>query len=818
MAKVPGHQHLLVSKYTPAAIYHQGDPDPGEESFARGAEEARPALSRGLGAAGRSAEPGGLSRPQTRAGSHLPAGLPSGILGAEPNWAALSSLARQWTLEDKEEQERERRRRHRSLSSTADDEVAQPAQPAQDGDAAAPERLPSVEEMEVSPRPPLDSSGEDVQAVLRARQERRQRQREAEVAQAPVQEQLDAEEEDSAGTGQAGQLPSAREKELGLLSRRRLSREQRSSWVRGEESLVGREPACSRKGGSEKPSAPEKTLAPEKSLDSKEVSTSGKTASPEKVSVSQKIAVLEKRTISGKTLVLEKTSVFEKLPSPGKTSDSEERRTSEKAAVFEKTPAPETRLAPARAVAPGQPRAQEQPASAQSPSTPKGQERAGPKQEPPSSAGLRGQGAERPAGTCHLPPITLQMKIPSKEDEADTPSPTQATYSSSLKRSSPRTISFRMSPRRDHSEAALTRSSSMRIPASSFTLGQKLERYHTAVQRSESVRSPGPSRAEFLVAPVDVASKRHLFEKELVGQGREGPASSRKENLRLSGVVTSRLNLWISKTQESGDGDPQEVQKESAAARRIQWRKKADSTLDAEVRAAGVAALRRRHTPSATRTPTGLCLHSPLLRLGCPNLGNAGCTLRWLRFPTAVQAPTPLNQQIWGLWPSRILGPSAGLGTARLSSTPQASASCPETALPAGPFQGWKRRTVFLGPVPCFVLPHIPTRCSGQAIVCSPPPVLRKEGTGCPRGPVHDPGLARLPLVGFLWPALCLPGAGGAARPGGPAWDACTRYRLEFQDEAGGGANTARRRGPCQRGDPRAGRGAPPGPGDLGVR
>lgn len=100
-------------------------------------------------------------------------------------------------------------------------------------------------------------------------------------------------------------------------------------------------------------------------------------------------------------------------------------------------------------------------------------------------------------------------------------------------------------------------SSSVRIPASSFTLGQKLERYHTAVQvggagrlpcvvgvvgahpqgstacalcsqRSESVRSLGPSRAEFLVAPVDVASKRHLFEKELVGQGREGAASGRK--------------------------------------------------------------------------------------------------------------------------------------------------------------------------------------------------------------------------------------------------------------------------------------------------
>ena len=98
-------------------------------------------------------------------------------------------------------------------------------------------RLPSVEEMEVPPRPPLDSRGEDedVWAILRARQERRQRQREVEVAQAPVREQVEAEEEDGVGTGQARELPLVPKKELKLLPRRRLSREQRSSWVREED-------------------------------------------------------------------------------------------------------------------------------------------------------------------------------------------------------------------------------------------------------------------------------------------------------------------------------------------------------------------------------------------------------------------------------------------------------------------------------------------------------------------------------------------------------------------------------------------------------
>lgn len=123
----------------------------------------------------------------------------------------------------------------------------------------------------------------------------------------------------------------------------------------------------------------------------------------------------------------------------------------------------------------------------------------------------------------------------------------------------------------------------MRLPVSTARLGEKLERYHTAVQRSESVKSPGSSRTEFFVAPAGVASKRHLFEKEVVGRSQAEPASGRKENLKLSGVVTSRLNLWISKTQEPGAQDPQEVQKESAAAKRTQWGRKAVSSLEAEV-------------------------------------------------------------------------------------------------------------------------------------------------------------------------------------------------------------------------------------------
>uniref|UniRef100_A0A8C6CLZ6 Ladinin 1 n=1 Tax=Moschus moschiferus TaxID=68415 RepID=A0A8C6CLZ6_MOSMO len=472
------------------------------------------------------------------------------------SWAALSSLTRQWTLEDEEEQERERRRRHRNLSFATDDEDP----PARDEDLPAPERLLSVEEAE-GPRPPAPAprDEEDVQAVLRMRQERRQRRREAPVPEPP----------------EARQLPPAPEEQVKSPSGRRLNRERGSAEEGG--------PAGSAPAGSEKLSAAGKTLEPEASLDPE-------TPSPSKCSVSQKITVLEERAVSGKRAVPDKVSVLEK------------RLVSEKATVFEKTPAPETQLAPGRAMAPARPQAREHPASAEHPSSPGGQRGAGPEKEPESSVGPLPQ-----AGS--LPPVTLQVRTPSMEAEAEAPSPTRAspTFSSALQRSSPRTVSFRMSPRRDSSEVALTRSASVRLPASSVKLGPKLERYHSAIQRSESVKCASPSRTEFLVAPVDVASKRHLFEKELVGQSREGPASSRKtrtpspavhtapgedpwpghvdvENLQLSGLVTSRLNLWISRTQELAQQGPQnqEPQRELAAGRRPQWRKKPEPPLGAE--------------------------------------------------------------------------------------------------------------------------------------------------------------------------------------------------------------------------------------------
>uniref|UniRef100_A0A2K5CXF6 Ladinin-1 n=1 Tax=Aotus nancymaae TaxID=37293 RepID=A0A2K5CXF6_AOTNA len=465
-----------------------------------------------------------------------------------------AGLARQGTLEDEEEQERKRRWRHRNLSSTTEDEAPR-LSPNGDRRASASERLPSVEEAEVpEPLPPASKDeDEDVQTILRTQQEWRQRRQVVEAAQAPVRERLEAEKgRDSSSPGQATQPPLTLE----------------------EESLTGRE----KKGVPEKPpvleesSTPEK-MAPKKSLVSEKTSISEKGLASEKTSLSEKTAVSEKRNSSEKKSDLEENGVSKKSLAPGMALGSGRRLVSEKASIFKKTlasersPTTDAKLAPKR-----WPRAQEPPAPGGSPAATKEQRgRTLPRKNLPS---LAEQGAsDPPTVASRLPPITLQMKIPSKEEEADMSSPIH----SSLKRSSPRTISFRMNPRKHNSETTLTRSASVRLPANTVKLGEKLERYHTAIWRSESVKSPGSSRTEFFVAPVGVASKCHFFE------NRAEPASSRKEDLRLSGVVTSRLNLWISRTQESGDQDPQEAQKESAATKRTQWGKKPDSSLDAEV-------------------------------------------------------------------------------------------------------------------------------------------------------------------------------------------------------------------------------------------
>ncbi|NXK94678.1 LAD1 protein, partial [Formicarius rufipectus] len=137
--------------------------------------------------------------------------------------------------------------------------------------------------------------------------------------------------------------------------------------------------------------------------------------------------------------------------------------------------------------------------------------------------------------------------------EKPDPSPTRVTYSSSIRRTSPRTVSFRVRAE-ENTEGAMLNSSlfftsaSLRIPSSSSTIGEKLEKYNSAVQRSEGVRPSVPVQKSRLLPSEGVASKRSFFEASAPSKAE--PLALRKDNLKISGSVTSRINLWISRAQE----------------------------------------------------------------------------------------------------------------------------------------------------------------------------------------------------------------------------------------------------------------------------
>ncbi|NXT77439.1 LAD1 protein, partial [Zapornia atra] len=131
--------------------------------------------------------------------------------------------------------------------------------------------------------------------------------------------------------------------------------------------------------------------------------------------------------------------------------------------------------------------------------------------------------------------------------ETSDTSPAHVTYSSSIRRASPRTVSFRVRAKATVSVAPV-RCASLRIPGSSSTIGEKLEKYNSAVQRSEVVKSSLTVQKGLLMTSEGVASKRNFFEASAPSKAE--PLAARKDNLKNPVSVTSRINLWISRTQE----------------------------------------------------------------------------------------------------------------------------------------------------------------------------------------------------------------------------------------------------------------------------
>ncbi|KAM6398925.1 ladinin-1 isoform 2-T2 [Rhynochetos jubatus] len=174
----------------------------------------------------------------------------------------------------------------------------------------------------------------------------------------------------------------------------------------------------------------------------------------------------------------------------------------------------------------------------------------------------------------------IQMS-PTQDEPAEksNTSPTHITYSSSIRRASPRTVSFRVISRKqkEESQSPLTRSASLRIPGSSTTIGEKLEKYNSAVQRSEVVKSSLTIQKSLLLSSEGVASKRNFFEAS--APSKTEPLAVRKDNLKIPGSVTSRINFWISRAQEPAKEEKsKDIRKTNSLPNRDVWVKQPGDT------------------------------------------------------------------------------------------------------------------------------------------------------------------------------------------------------------------------------------------------
>ncbi|XP_009879641.1 PREDICTED: ladinin-1 [Charadrius vociferus] len=168
-----------------------------------------------------------------------------------------------------------------------------------------------------------------------------------------------------------------------------------------------------------------------------------------------------------------------------------------------------------------------------------------------------------------------QDEPPEKSD----PPATHVTYSSSIRRTSPRTVSFRVISRKqkEESQSPLTRSASLRIPGSNTTIGEKLEKYNSAVQRSEVVKSSLTIQKSLLLSSEGVASKRNFFEASAPSKAE--PLAVRKDNMKIPGSVTSRINLWISRAQEPAKEEKsKDIRKINSLPNRDVWVKQPGDT------------------------------------------------------------------------------------------------------------------------------------------------------------------------------------------------------------------------------------------------
>eukprot|EP00066_Takifugu_rubripes_P011487 XP_011600753.1 PREDICTED: ladinin-1 isoform X1 [Takifugu rubripes] len=415
------------------------------------------------------------------------------------NWSALSSLTRQWTMEDEEEVERERRRKVRGSSSTADPE---------DDFRASPSDMPTSDSRPgthpVHETSQVLSSDEQVQLdfmeMLRVRDEKR-RMRQVEA----LRRQKELEDEEAAGSVRRD---SGRKRGGGGAS------------VDMMEDQEDREEVFSPPKVAPRPRSPKKAA-----LYSESTSTSSDNFASDRQH--------------------ENRESTRRDPEPTPSSNQSRKFVSSVSISLDKGTSGSGRVTPTS------------PRSSTSPLTPEEYwqspcQSPSPRALSPVQNGHTQNGngcstdgnfeqATKPA-FVRQSSRTISFRMMRKKEEEAAP----------LQRSkSVRMTSKKFESNTEQNEEAevsnFQRNSRQRI--SSRSIQEKMERLAQAAQKSEVVRFPDVTQRTLLLFD-EVSRKRELFEKESQTGSTSSSGGSRQEFLGFTAGVSDRINRWLSKTKQ----------------------------------------------------------------------------------------------------------------------------------------------------------------------------------------------------------------------------------------------------------------------------
>ncbi|KAK9515294.1 hypothetical protein VZT92_025950 [Zoarces viviparus] len=413
------------------------------------------------------------------------------------NWSALSSLARQWTMEDEEEVEREKRRRVKSSSSPAEgDDFSQTTGDTPTSDStfgtdstsAMSQGLSSVEQVQL-----------DFVDMLRVRDERR-RMRHVETLRR--QKEVGEDEAEACKGG-------ARVELLGDMDEHQ---------------------------GSVLPSA-KSTSRPQPPLRTASYSPTTSSASNTSTYVTNSQHENEEST--------------SKDPDPKPSSNPARKFVSSISISFDKSPSasggasPMSPRSPTAALSPRE----HWPSPCQSPSPhgPQSPVQNGHTQETGMNGSSSNGNFEQTAKPAFVRQSsrTISFRMMRKKEEEIAPLQRSASV-----RMASKTFESNTDQNEDEDKASsFQRNSKQRI--SSKSIKEKMERLAQAAQKSEIMRSPDVAQRTLFLLD-EVSRKRGLFEKEQQAASPTSPGVSRQEFRSFTSGMSDRINRWLDKTNDTG--------------------------------------------------------------------------------------------------------------------------------------------------------------------------------------------------------------------------------------------------------------------------